>query len=181
MRQRRPDLLEELLNAKLLVTHPSFPSVHRLSGTSNSAPSLLPQGFQEPLTISVILRTRTRRPLPPRCHHRGLCTPWQLLWQHLPQPAYGGAGELLTQAGAPPTAHALLALPRNRQTRGLRHTARPPYPALLPALPPFSRHLTWSLWHLAGCWFPASSRRHVGTTPRGPRWGDQSYALGEGS
>lgn len=76
-----------------------FLQSHRLSGTPNSAPSLLPQGFQEPLTISVILRTRTRRPLSPCCHHCGLCTPWQLLWQHLPQPAYGGAGELLTRLG----------------------------------------------------------------------------------
>lgn len=103
-----------------------FLQSHRLSGTPNSVPSLLPQGFQEPLTISVILRTRTRQLLPPRCRHCGLCTPWQLLWQHLPQPAYRGAGELLIQAGAPRTARVLLALPRDRQILGLRHTARPP-------------------------------------------------------
>ena len=125
MRQRRPDQLEELHRAQLLATRPSFPSVPQAEQGPNSAPSLLPQGFQEPLTISVTLRTRTRRPLPPRCHHHGLCTPWQLLWQRLPQLAYGGAGELLTQAGAPPTAHALPALLRNRQTPSLRLPASP--------------------------------------------------------
>lgn len=152
MRQRRPDQLEELHRAQLLATRPSFPSDPQAEQGPNSAPSLLPQGFQEPLTISVTLRTRTRRPLPPRCHHHGLCTPWQLLWQRLPQLAYGGAGELLTQAGAPPTAHALPALLRNRQTPSLR----------LPASPPFSHHLTQSLWRLVGCCFPAS-RSHPGS------------------
>lgn len=143
-------------------------------------PRRLSQGFQEPVTISVTLRTRTRRPPPVSLPSPWALHPLAVTVTASPPAGLRGSRRTPCPGWGPSDSTCAPGPPRNRQTPGLRHAAWPPQPVLLPASPPFSRRLTRSLWR-AGFRLLGVIQEVCRHHPQGTCWGVQSHTLGEGS